>query len=210
MINKIHVVNGVGTDVGKTFVISKLIKQKVLKSNKKVCILKPIISGFDDKAWEKSDSAILLKSAGIKISKQALSNATLYFLKAPLSPNIASELEGIVISYDAIFDFCKQKIDQALLEEGEIFIEMSGGLFSPITDSKTMFDLTTDIKNAYGNKGCSNILVTSNYIGSISHTIAACMLFDFDEIVFNPIKPSPYDEKIRWTMENLIGKKVTI
>ena len=53
-------VTGSGTDVGKTFIISKIVN-KALKLNKKISVIKPIISGFNKKKISDTDTGILLK-----------------------------------------------------------------------------------------------------------------------------------------------------
>ena len=57
--------------------------------------------------------------------------------------------------------------------------------------------------NQYKNL-CKNFLVTSNYLGSISHTISACNIFEFDEIIFNPFPTSEYDDLSLKTLENFL------
>ena len=53
-------VTGSGTDVGKTFIISKIVN-KAFKLNKKISVIKPIISGFNKKKISDTDTGILLK-----------------------------------------------------------------------------------------------------------------------------------------------------
>ena len=53
-------ITGSGTDVGKTFIISKIVN-KAFKLNKKISVIKPIISGFNKKKISDTDTGILLK-----------------------------------------------------------------------------------------------------------------------------------------------------
>ena len=53
-------VTGSGTDVGKTFIISKIVN-KAFQLNKKISVIKPIISGFNKKKISDTDTGILLK-----------------------------------------------------------------------------------------------------------------------------------------------------
>lgn len=201
---KIQIINGINTDVGKTFVSYNMIKQKIEKG-KKINYLKPIISGFDINYIEKSDVGIMLSLLGKKLTIEEAKEMTLYFFKEPTAPNIASILEGIPISYEKILDFCFAKIESALKNEEETLIEMAGGLFSPITESKTMCDLTLDISKKFQ---CKTSLVVSNYLGGISHTLSACKLFEFDEIIWNVISKTKYDDLIKATIEEFLGTKM--
>jgi dethiobiotin synthetase len=199
LLNGVNIINGVNTDVGKTFITCKIISQNKAKG-KQINAIKPIISGFNPKSPETSDAGRILEALGGEIN---LNNVTKYFLKMPASPNIAAEIEGVLLSYEEIFNFCTEKIEKSLNEKGQILIEMSGGLCSPLTSEKTMLDLTLDLTNKYKNL-CKNFLVTSNYLGSISHTISACKIFEFDEIIFNPFPTSEHDDLILKTLENFL------
>ena len=107
-----------------------------------------------------------------------------------------------------IFEFCCKKIENSLAEGREIIIETAGGLCSPLTDTKTMLDLTKDLTTKYG-KLVKNFLISSNYLGGISHTLSACKLLEFDEIIFNKINKTEFDEEIQATLERFLGKKIT-
>lgn len=202
MKKSINIINGIGTDIGKTFITSRLIeKARSLSPSKNFCILKPVASGVSNVT--ESDTATLLKAAGIYINKENLNRATRYFLKSASSINIAAALENIDFRYEEIRDFCFQEINMARKQDKIIFIEMSGGLCSPITDSKTMLDLTLSINDNFTGS-CDNILVTTDYLGSISHTILCCKAFTFDKIVWNPRNQDSSD--IKKTIEKFIGK----
>lgn len=201
----INIINAIGTGVGKTFVASNLIKIKNIKSNKKNNILKPVISGF--KFDEENDVKILLDAVQKEYSMQSVRQTSKYLLSLPLSINIAAELEGVEIVYEDLLEFCFSKIDEVIKRDEELYIELAGGALSPITQEKTMLDLTSDITKKYASK-CTNILVTSNYLGSISHTISVCRLFEFDTIIFNPIEKTIYDERIKTTMQRFAKKDI--
>ena len=93
-------------------------------------------------------------------------------------------------------------------ENLQIIIETAGGLCSPLTDAKTMLDLTQDLTNKYGDL-VKNFLISSNYLGGISHTLSACKLFEFDEIIFNKIIKTEFDEAIQTTLEGFLRRKIT-
>ena len=206
MLGSINIINGINTDIGKTFVTCKIIIENILKS-KKINALKPIISGFNFEEKEVSDAGKILHSMGLEVTKENLNNITRYFLKNPFSPNIAAEIEKIDVSYSEILKFCIEKTEISISKKQPIIIEMSGGICSPITNEKTMLDLTTDI-NLYFKGLCKNFLITSNYLGAISHTISACKLFKFDEIIFNPFPKTEQDSMIKKTLETFLKEEV--
>lgn len=202
---KIHIINGIGTDIGKTFITSILIKEEIKINKQQVCVLKPVASGVLNPF--ESDTSTLLKAAKKEVNEKELFNSTLYFLTQPLSINIAAKHEGKNLLYSEIQDFCLQKIDQAIKRNETIFIEMSGGLCSPITDHETMLELTTSLTAKFPDI-CNNILVTTDYLGSISHTILCCKAFEFDEIIWNP--KNGENTEIKTTIEKFIGKALRI
>jgi dethiobiotin synthetase len=201
---KIQIINGVHTGVGKTFTCCKLLNQGIV-NGKKINYLKPIISGFDLKEIKESDVGKALLTLGLEVDMENAKKITKIFLKEPTSPNIASLLEKVHFEYKEVLDFCIHKIQNCINKGEEVLIEMAGGICSPITNSKTMLDLTTDLCNLFQVK---TTLVTSNYLGSISHTISACKLFNFDEIIWNVIEKTKYDDEVFTTIENFLGKKL--
>jgi dethiobiotin synthetase len=202
--NVINIINGVNTNAGKTYATIKSITQFNLNINE-ICILKPIISGFLD---EDNDVALYLKFLDLPATASNIDKISCYYFKEPVSPNIAAALEGIGVDYEKLLEFCIIKIKNALGKNQSIFVEMAGGICSPISKNKTMLDLTKDITNFFKKTEVNNVLITSNYLGSISHTISACALFDFDEIIFNPITQSSHDKEIKNTMESFIKKPI--
>lgn len=200
---KIHILNAINTDAGKTFISCKMINQRISDS-KKINYLKPIISGFEEKNLIESDIGMALNSLKLQVSMENAKKITKYFLKAPISPNIAARLENIKIEYEKILEFCKEKIQNSLMQNEEILIEMAGGVCTPITNLKTMLDLTQDISSSFE---VNNILVVSNYLGCISHTLSACKLFKFDEIIWNAKDQKPYDNEVVKTLKGLLKLK---
>lgn len=203
MINVI-IINGINTDVGKTFISCNMIKQKI-QNCKKINFLKPVISGFDYNNIEESDTGKALKELNLERNIQNAQKCTKYFFTSPTSPNIAAKIENKIINYNEVLNFCLHKIDKCIQKKEDIIIEMAGGLCTPITNLKTMLDLTQDINKTVK---AFNILVTSNYLGSISHTISACKLFDFNQIIMNIQNKTEFDEEIKHTLQNLLKKEI--
>jgi dethiobiotin synthetase len=201
---KVQIINGIHTSVGKTFTCCKLLKEGIA-NGKKINYLKPIISGFEELNLKESDIGQALSILGLENTMENAQKMTKVFLKEPTSPNIAGILEGVIFEYDEVLQFCKEKIKDSLQREENILIEMAGGICTPITSKKTMLDLTLDIIRDFDAK---TTLVASNYLGAISHTISACKIFNFDEVLWNIIEPTKYDREIFATLRGFLGQKV--
>jgi dethiobiotin synthetase len=77
------------------------------------------------------------------------------------SPHLVAKID-----YQQIVNFCKKEIEIAITKNSFLFIESAGGVMTPITYLKTFLDLTQDLN-------ISVLLVSSNYLGAISHTLTA-------------------------------------
>lgn len=157
-------ITATGTDVGKTFILSKFC-QKLSQENRRFFAIKPIISGFNYDDSE-SDSAKILKILHKDFNQENLDQISPWRFKAPLSPNIAAKLENRIIDFSQVVEFCREKILVAKKLSQDLLIEGAGGVMTPITDDKTYLDLIVELQIPV-------ILVTSNYLGTISHTLTA-------------------------------------
>lgn len=172
---------GIGTDAGKTHTICTLQNNKLLKS-KKIFTIKPIISGFDHQNYTQSDNFKLLKASGntnpLLHEVEAIS---CYLLKEPLSPDIASNKENIEIDFKKIITFCEKEIQKIDSDNSLLLIETAGGVCTPASNRHTMADLSKALQQY---KPC-NILISTEYLGAISHTLSALYILKFDIIIFN-------------------------
>lgn len=177
-ISKQFFVTATGTDIGKTFIVEKLCR-KLIAEGEKVVVIKPIISGFafDDL---NSDSAKILKVLGREVNQQNLAAISPFYFKAPLSPNIAAALENKTINFSQVVNFCQQQIAAAQKSASYLLIEGAGGVMSPVNDDKTFADLIAQLK-------IPAILVTGNYLGTISHTLTAIAALKMHNIVIDKI-----------------------
>ncbi len=174
-------ITATGTDIGKTFTLEKIC-QKLIKDGNKVEAIKPIISGFNDND-QNSDSAKILKILGLDLTKNNLDKISPYRFSAPLSPNIAAALENKNIDFSELVKFCQDKIFAAQNNNNYLFIEGSGGVMTPVNNNKTFADLIVELK-------IPAILVTGNYLGTISHTLSAIKVLqahkiEVAQIIFN-------------------------
>ncbi len=154
---KKYIITSTNTENGKTFITCKLCRTLV-NANKRVHVLKPIVSGWNA---QDNDTIKLLDSLNIPITEQNIKKLSIYRLSAPLSLNIAAHLENITIDYNKILDFCNDYDESATL-----LIEGSGGIMSPINDNKTFLNLAVDLE-------LEIILVISTELGTITSTLTA-------------------------------------
>lgn len=162
--NKIYFIVGTGTDVGKTFFVEKICT-KLQKEKMLFNAIKPIISGFCDDDLQ-SDSAKILRILRKNITKKNLDEISPWRFKAAISPNLAARQESKEIDFLQVVNFCKEKISEAEKLNQFLFIEAAGGVMTPITDDKTFLDLIVELQ-------LSVLLVSANYLGSISHSLCA-------------------------------------
>ncbi len=160
LLQKIYFVAGVGTDIGKTFLVENL-----CRNLSDVTAIKPISSGFcgDDK---NSDCAKILTALGLEISQESLDKISPWRFEEGASPHFAAQNSGVKIDFRAVKDFCVRKISTAKNRDQFLFIEAAGGIMTPINGDKTFLDLAAELK-------IPTLLLTANYLGAISHTLSA-------------------------------------
>jgi len=180
---KIYFIVGIGTDIGKTFLVENL-----CLNIPGAMAIKPIVSGFKDDD-ENSDSIRLLNSTK-QISKQVqdddaekfrleqksrhpelalgsiLNSISPWRFNEAVSPHFAAKNSGTEINFSDVKNFCQEKIALAKTNNQFLFIEAAGGVMTPINDEKTFLDLAAELK-------IPTLLVSANYLGSISHTLCA-------------------------------------
>jgi dethiobiotin synthetase len=158
---KSHFITGTGTGVGKTFVTAALAAQ-LREKGKRVIALKPVISGFDPAQLAASDTGILLKAQGLPLSQAGAGSISPWRFPDPVSPDMAAENAGKTISFSDLIAFCrKNETADYLLVEG------AGGKMTPIGDDYTVLDWMAALDYEV-------ILVSGSYLGTLSHTLAAC------------------------------------
>lgn len=140
---KKYFVTGIGTGVGKTVVSAILVE--MLNAD----YWKPIQSGD----IENSDT---LKVKSLISNNKTVFHKEQFQLNNPLSPHASAKLDGIEMK---LTDFIIPETDNHLIIEG------AGGLMVPINQKpELMIDLIKYLN-------LEVILVCSNYLGSINHTL---------------------------------------
>lgn len=161
-------ISATGTDIGKTFVTSLLLKSALkadMKADMTCTALKPVISGFSTEEMEISDSGQLLLAQGKPVTEDAIAEISPWRFAPPLSPDMAAALAGVTLETTEIVGFCRQKNspDRITLIEGV------GGVMVPLNNH----DTTLDWQAALHDKGCASLLVAGTYLGTMSHTLTA-------------------------------------
>ncbi len=161
---KIYFIAGIGTDIGKTFLVEKMCRSL---REKKIAVkaVKPVASGFEE-GDKNSDSAKILAALGVEISQSNLDDITPWRFLEAISPHLAAKNLGQKIDFLEVKNFCQQKISQAKKCDQFLFIEAAGGVMTPINEEKTFLDLAAELEIPL-------LLVSANYLGSISHTLCA-------------------------------------
>ncbi len=127
-----YFITGTGTDIGKTFVTSLLVKN--LGQKNKIIGIKPIAAGIEVDHSLNNDVTSLLKSSNSLLTGEDIN---FYTFKKAVSPHIGAEEEKVNVD----FEFIKNKIDVLADQFDHILIEGVGGLMSPVDNSRTNLDL---------------------------------------------------------------------
>ena len=148
-----------GTDIGKTFVMLRLVAE--LKSaGRRVLALKPVASGFDAAHADASDTMLLLRAQGLDPAN--LDAVSPWRLAAPLSPDMAAAREERSIPFDALVATCRAAGERG----GVTLIEGIGGVMVPLDGEHTVLDWIVAL-------GAPTLLVVGSYLGTLSHSLTA-------------------------------------
>lgn len=173
-------ITATSTDIGKTFFVTELCK-KFKKNKIGINAIKPLISGFDKNdniCVENSDIGKILSSLGKELNSNNIDSTSLYRLKTPISIPTSAKIDDIDIDYQKVVNFCKENINHSKDLDDWLLIEAAGGVMSPISNHKTFLDLATDLNIPI-------ILLSSLYLGTISHTL--CCLEAFKSRSLEPL-----------------------
>jgi dethiobiotin synthetase len=155
-------VTATGTDIGKTFVVSGLIRH-FRSAGRTADAIKPVVSGFDASAWQDSDPAALLAALDRPQTLEEVERISPWRFAAPISPHMAARREGRAIDYQEVVEFCRRAMAG---RRGVLLIEGIGGIMVPLDDRHTVLDWMTLLRIPL-------ILVAGTYVGTMSHTLTA-------------------------------------
>jgi len=154
-------ITATGTDIGKSFIACAMAYWGG-QCGTPWQVAKPVLSGFDQAQMETSDSGQLLEAMGIPCALEAIARISPWRYAAPLAPNMAAQKEGRKLPYAELLAWCSAWVSQ----HEYALIEGVGGVMVPLDSVHTVRDWIADMR-------LPAILVTGNYLGSISHTLTA-------------------------------------
>ena len=160
-------ITGSGTDVGKTYVASLLLRE-LRQSGHNTLAFKPVATGMvpiDDPAFAETDTARLLAAQGIAVDAARVSACTPWRFARPLSPDMAAAAEGRTLQFETIVKWAHGALRQAA-RDATVVVEGVGGVMSPIAADALNIDLIAALE-------CPVIVVSGTYLGAINHTLTA-------------------------------------
>ena len=159
---KAFFVTATGTDVGKTYVTSGIIRA-ARQLGFAASGIKPVMSGYDGNMPQASDAGILLEAMGKPVNAKTIAAIAPWRYAAPLSPDMAAAREGRCLNLPDILTFCAAAIRAA---PGMMLVEGVGGALVPLDASHTVRDWIAAL-------GQPALLVAGSYLGTLSHTLTA-------------------------------------
>jgi len=151
-------ITGTDTNVGKTYVACKLIRDYVAHGFK-VIGMKPVAAGCElvDGDWVNEDVLKLQVASNVKAPRELINP---YFFKEPIAPHIAAEKTGIKIEIEVI----KRAFDELTKLADIVIVEGAGGFLVPLNEAETIADLAAVLNIPI-------ILVVGMKLGCINHTL---------------------------------------
>jgi dethiobiotin synthetase len=153
---KLHCfVTGTDTGVGKTLVSSALLSSLAASGLRSVG-MKPVAAGLDG-TW-RNDDVEQLQAAGNVDAPLALRCP--YLLRAPMSPHLAAQEEGVRIALQPLLSAYEQLARQA----DAVIVEGVGGFRVPLADEFDSADLAVAL-------GLPVVLVVGLRLGCLNHAL---------------------------------------
>lgn len=184
MVNGIFML-GTDTDVGKTFV-SALVLKKLREDGVNAGYFKGALSGaeLEDGKLIPGDCRIVCEASGLEKEYDKMVS---YTLREPLSPHLASRVDGVSISLDKI----EKDLENIKKEFDFVLCEGSGGIICPISlENNNVIMLEDLVKMANypiilvaraGLGTINHTFLTVSYIRSLGLDVKGIVLNNFDE-----------------------------
>ena len=188
-------VTGTDTDVGKT-ILTGGIAAALKKMGKDVGIMKPFAAGIPEKNGYKSKDVKFLAKASQTSDPERLVNP--YFFELSASPYTATNSLGVEFDVKVVLDSFKE----LSLTHDIMLVEGIGGAMTPILDNYFVTNLIKEMN-------LQSIIISSNRIGTINHTLMTCKIckdygIKITSIIINNLNSDGYQfEIIKRDLEEL-------
>lgn len=149
-------VSGIHTDAGKSYATGWLAR-KLMDEGKRVATLKFIQTG---NTGHSEDIDVHRRIMGRELPEDAEGITAPQIFSYPCSPQLAAEIDGRPINFDAI----DEAIATLSTRYDVVLVEGAGGLMVPLTDDFRTIDYVASHRLPL-------ILVTNGTLGSINHTL---------------------------------------
>lgn len=162
---KVFFISGSDTNVGKTYITSKLI-QTLQNQGLKALAIKPIETGVNPIAL---DSTLHLQDAQRLFPQLTLDSINLYSFPLPASPFVADPLGEIecekifshITSFEGILDI--------------LIVEGAGGLFVPVKRDYFMLDFALELQNRFESE---LIFVCDDRLGMLNRILSGKFILE--------------------------------
>jgi dethiobiotin synthetase len=179
---KAYFVTSTGTDIGKTFVASGILRA-ARQAGRQANAIKPIMSGYNPNHPQNSDAGRLLSAMDRRVNADTVAAISPWRYLAPVSPDLAAAMEGRVISLPQVLTFCEAAAASA---RDMMLIEGVGGVMVPLDRWHTVRDWIAGLH-------IPALLVAGSYLGAISHILTAAEALNTRGIVIAAVVISESD-----------------
>lgn len=172
MTSSLLIVTGTGTGIGKTAIATALVAARAARGGA-VAGIKPVESGVQDREGRISvDAAEDVQSLGRVSTFHVTRFPPPYLLASPVSPHLAARREGRTIDLTVVADW----VAGIRAEADFVLLELPGGLYSPLSDTKTNGDLAGALRPT------RTLLVAPDRLGVIHDVLATTRAAQADGI----------------------------
>ena len=154
-----------GTEIGKTFVSTHIVRQ-LLARDHTVKALKPVVSDITEDNFAGSDTNLLIEAMGQTATPDTIDAVSPWRFEPALSPDMAAKREGRSIDYQELLTFCNTGRQG---DHDVTLIEGVGGLMVPLDETHLVRDWIVDLKTA---GEMDIVMVVGAYLGTVSHTLS--------------------------------------
>ena len=183
-------VTGTDTGVGKTVVACGLARGLVA-AGFRVAVMKPVASGAERTAdGLRNTDALALADSGNVAADYAQINP--YCFEPPISPHIAAKEAGIEVDTSKI----RRGYDALAAQADWVVVEGAGGWFAPISDHRTMADLTWSLS-------IPALMVVGLKLGCLNHAQLTRLAIEAHGVTFAGWIASGVDPALERTADNL-------